>query len=101
MQGENGGDLYVVVHIRPHAYFKRDGQNIILDVPLTVSEAALGCKVDVPTLEGTVTITVPAGTSSGQRLRIRGMGLPAAGSTGKGDQYCEIKIVTIMWRDEK
>ncbi len=87
-QGENGGDLYVVVHIRPHPYFKRDGQNIILDVPLTVSEAALGCKVDVPTLEGTVTITVPAGTSSGQRLRVRGMGLPASGSTTKGDQYC-------------
>lgn len=92
-QGENGGDLYVVVHIRPHAYFKRDGQNIILDVPLTVSEAALGCKVDVPTLEGTVTITVPSGTSSGQRLRVRGMGLPASGSTAKGDQYCEMKIV--------
>jgi len=92
-QGENGGDLYVVVHVRPHPYFKRDGQNIILDVPLTVSEAGLGCKVDVPTLEGTVTITVPAGTSSGQRLRVRGMGLPTSGSTTKGDQYCEIKIV--------
>lgn len=90
-QGENGGDLYVVVHIRPHPYFKRDGQNIILDVPLSVSEAALGCKVDVPTLEGTVTITVPAGTSSGQRLRVRGMGLPAP--SGKGDQYCEMKII--------
>lgn len=90
-QGENGGDLYVVVHVKSHAYFKRDGQNIILDVPLTVSEAGLGCKVDVPTLEGTVTITVPAGTSSGQRLRIRGMGLP--GAAGKGDQFCEIKIM--------
>ena len=90
-QGENGGDLYVVVHIKPHAYFKRDGQNIILDVPLTVSEAGLGCKLDVPTLDGTVTITIPAGTSSGQRLRVRGMGLPA--TAGKGDQYCEMKIV--------
>lgn len=90
-QGENGGDLFVIVHIQPHAYFKRDGQNIILDVPLTIREAGLGCKVDVPTLDGTVTITVPAGTSSGQRLRIRGMGL--AGSQGKGDQYCEIKIM--------
>ncbi|HMP17999.1 MAG TPA: J domain-containing protein, partial [Gemmatales bacterium] len=90
-QGENGGDLYVKVNARPHPYFRRDGQNIILDVPLTVSEAGLGCKVDVPTLEGTVTITVPPGTSSGQRLRIRGMGLP--GSAGKGDQFCEIKIM--------
>lgn len=90
-QGENGGDLYVIVHIRPHAYFQREGQNIVLDVPLTVAEAALGCKVDVPTLKGTVTITIPAGTSSGQRLRIRGMGLP--GPSGKGDQFCETKIV--------
>lgn len=90
-QGENGGDLYVIVHVRPHAYFRRDGQNIIVDVPLTVAEAGLGSKIDVPTLEGTVTITVPAGTSSGQRLRIRGMGLP--GPSGKGDQFCEIKIV--------
>lgn len=90
-QGENGGDLFVIVHIRPHDYFRRDGQNIILDVPLSVAEAGLGCKIDVPTLDGTVTITVPAGTSSGQRLRIRGMGLPAA--SGKGDQYCEMKIV--------
>lgn len=90
-QGENGGDLYVVVNIKPHPYFRRDNQDIILDMPLTVSEAALGCKVDVPTLEGIVTITVPAGTSSGQRLRIRGMGLPS--SSGKGDQYCEIRIV--------
>lgn len=90
-QGENGGDLYVVVHVKPHAYFQRDGQNIVLDVPLTISEAGLGCKVDVPTLEGTVTITVPPGTSSGQRLRIRGMGLPD--KAGKGDQFCEIKIM--------
>lgn len=90
-QGENGGDLYVTVHIRPHDYFRRDGQNIILDVPLTVTEAGLGCKVDVPTLEGTVTITIPPGTSSGQRLRIRGMGL--AGKEGRGDQFCEVKIV--------
>lgn len=90
-QGDNGGDLYVVVHSRPHAYFRRDGHNIILEVPLTVSEAGLGTKVDVPTLDGTVMITIPPGTSSGQRLRIRGMGLP--GKDGRGDQFCEVKIV--------
>lgn len=90
-QGGDGGDLYVVVRIQPHAYFRREENNIILDVPLTLSEAALGCKVDVPTLSGTVTITIPAGSSSGQRLRIRGMGLPSSG--GKGDQFCEVKII--------
>jgi DnaJ-class molecular chaperone len=90
-QGVHGGDFYVTVRIRPHAYFRREGQDIILDVPLTVAEAGLGAKVDVPTLSGTVTITVPPGTSSGQRLRIRGMGLPSGAE--KGDQFCEIKIV--------
>src|SRR5688572_17553752 len=84
-QGEAGGDLYVTVRIRPHRYFRREGLNIILDVPLSVTEAGLGAKVDVPTLSGMVTITIPPGTSSGQRLRIKGMGLPAG--SDKGDQF--------------
>jgi len=91
-QGIHGGDFYVTIHIRPHKFFRREGQNLILDVPLTLAEAGLGAKVDVPTLSGTVTITVPPGTSSGQRLRIRGMGLPSSGGE-KGDQFCEVKIV--------
>jgi DnaJ-class molecular chaperone len=90
-QGSGGGDLYVIVRILPHPYFRRENSNIVLEVPLTAAEAALGCKVDVPTLQGAVTITIPPGTSSGQRLRIRGMGLPSPG--GKGDQFCEAKIV--------
>jgi curved DNA-binding protein len=98
-QGAHGGDLYVTVRIRPHKFFRREGQNIILDVPLTVAEAALGAKVDVPTLAGTVTITVPPGTSSHQRLRIRGMGLPSGSE--KGDQFCEIKIVLPKHPDDR
>jgi curved DNA-binding protein len=98
-QGKAGGDLYVTIRIRPHKYFRREGHNIILEVPLTVSEAGMGMKVDVPTLSGTVTLTIPPGTSSHQRLRIRGMGLPAG--AGKGDQYCEIKIVMPKTVDDR
>jgi curved DNA-binding protein len=98
-QGVAGGDLYVIVHVRPHPYFHREGQDIILEVPLTVTEAGVGCKVDVPTLAGTVSLTIPGGASSGQRLRIRGLGLPS--SAGKGDQYCEVKIVLPKTLDAK
>jgi curved DNA-binding protein len=92
-QGFGGGDLYVKVHIRPHPYFRREGQDILLEVPISVTEAILGCKVDVPSIDGTVTVAIPPGTSSHQRLRLRGRGLPKPGGNGKGDQYVEVKII--------
>jgi len=95
-QGPGGGDLIIVVHVEPHPYFKREGHNIVLEVPLSVSEAVLGTKVDVPTLDGTqVTVKVPAGTSSGARLRLRGKGIAG------GDQYIEIKIATPKVHDSR
>jgi molecular chaperone DnaJ len=95
-QGEAGpsgqaGDLYVMVRVAPHPYFKRQDHDIVLDLPVTVSEAALGAKIDVPTIDGTVTLTVPPGTSSGQRLRIRNHGIHKPGG-GRGDQYVELRI---------
>jgi DnaJ-class molecular chaperone len=87
-QGPGGADLYVKVHVEPHPYFRREGNNVILDVPLSVSEAILGTRVDVPTLDGTrLTVKVPPGTSSGARLRLRGKGIAG------GDQYIEVKVV--------
>jgi DnaJ-class molecular chaperone len=100
-QGQAGGDLYVRVHIRPHPYLRREGQDLILDLPISVAEAILGTKVDVPTLEGAVTLTVPPGTSSGQRLRIRGRGLPSPGGGPPGDQYVEIKVMVPRGIDEE
>jgi DnaJ-class molecular chaperone len=86
-QGPGGGDLFVRVKIEPHPYFRREGNNIILEAPVSISEAVLGAKVDVPTLDGThLTVTVPAGTSSGARLRLRGKGVAG------GDQFIEIKV---------
>ena len=73
--GGNGGppgDLYLVCSVRPHRLLRREGDDLHVEVPVTVSEAALGAKVDVPTIDGTITLTVPPGTSGGAKLRLRG-----------------------------
>ena len=104
-QGEAGpsgqaGDLYIIARVTPHPYFRRQESDIILDVPVTPAEAGLGTKIDVPTLDGTVTMTVPPGSSTGQRLRIRGRGIAKPGGT-RGDQYVEINIVLPPKMDEE
>jgi molecular chaperone DnaJ len=83
--GANGGpagDLYVVVHVQPHALFGRNGNNLTLRVPVTFAEAALGADVRVPTLDGQVTVRVPPGTPSGKVMRVRGKGIPNGKGTG-------------------
>jgi DnaJ-class molecular chaperone len=100
-QGVDGGDLLVKVHIQPHPYYRREGQDIIVEVPVTISEAVLGAKVDVPSLEGAVTLTIPPGTSSGQRLRLKGRGLPSPSGGARGDQYVEVKVVVPRQVDDK
>jgi DnaJ-class molecular chaperone len=97
-EGEPGdgspGDLLVTVRVAPHPWFRREGNDILLDVPVTVSEAALGAKVDVPTLsEGRVTLTIPAGTSSGTRIRMRGLGIQDQKTKARGDQFVIVKVV--------
>jgi DnaJ-class molecular chaperone len=95
-QGPGGGDLFIKLHIEPHPYFQREGNNIILEAPLSLTEAVLGTKLDVPTLDGShLTVKVPAGTSSGSRLRLRGKGING------GDQLIEIKIVVPKVEDSR
>ncbi len=95
-QAPGGGDLIVKLRVQPHPYFKREGNDVILEVPLSLPEAVLGAKVDVPTLSGEkLTVKVPPGTSSGARLRLRGRGVSG------GDQYCEIKVVVPSGADER
>lgn len=92
--GGPAGDLLLTVQIEPHPYFKRDGNDLLVDVPLTPAEAVLGAKVDVPTLsEGTVVLSIPPGTSSGAKLRLRGKGLTDRQTKQTGDQYVVVKIV--------
>lgn len=87
-QGPGGGDLLVKLKIDQHPYFRREGNDVIVEAPITVAEAVLGAKIDVPTLDGSLlTVKVPPGTSSGARLRLRGKGIK------DGDEYVQIKIV--------
>lgn len=91
-RGGTTGDLMLEVRVAEHPWFRRDGLDVLLEVPVTIAEAALGASVDVPLLRGSVTLKVPPGTSSGQRLRVRGKGV--AGQAGAhGDFYAVIAIV--------
>jgi len=86
------GDLFVVVHVRPHAIFGRKGKNLIVRVPITFAEAALGAQVKVPTLENAVTVKVPAGTESGKTVKVRGRGI-ATGKGSPGDLLVAFDVV--------
>jgi len=91
--GAHPGDLYITLEVTPHAYFKRDGTLISLKVPITVAEATLGAKIDVPTLDGHSTIRIPPGTKSGQKFRLRQAGVPQTGGKARGDEVVEVTIV--------
>lgn len=103
--GTNGGpagDLLVHVQVAQHPYFRREGDNVVIDVPVTITEAALGAKLDVPTLtEGTVTLTLPGGTSSGAKLRLKGKGFQNPKSGRHGDQFVVIKILAPKQLDDR
>ncbi|MEO0852341.1 MAG: J domain-containing protein [Cyanobacteria bacterium J06648_11] len=85
------GDLYLKIQIKPHSFFRLEGADVYCNVPVTPSEAVLRAKVDVPTLDGTVKLTLPAGVQSGQKLRLGGKGFPK-GKGQRGDQYAIIQI---------
>jgi curved DNA-binding protein len=94
--GEKGaphGDLIIQIGVENHPYFTRDGRNLTIEVPVSVSEAVLGVRIDVPTLDGLRSLAVPAGASSGLKLRLRGQGLPAAGEKPEGDLFVILKVV--------
>jgi DnaJ-class molecular chaperone len=96
-QGETGGqagapgDILITVRVAPHPHFQRQGRDLIAKVPLTLKEAVFGCRVDVPTPKGVVTLTIPPNTSGGKRLRIKGHGVQTA--KGVGDLFAEVQIV--------
>src|SRR5689334_9709626 len=101
-QGGPAGDLYVIIRIEPHSVYRRDGDDIYITVPVTATEAALGAKVEVPTIDGRALLRIPPGTQCGQKLRLREKGVPSATREGKrGDEIVEVKITVPMPRDEK
>jgi DnaJ-class molecular chaperone len=89
--GGPAGDLLVTVRVGPHPHFRREGLDLVVEVPVTFAEAALGAKVDVPTPHGTITMTIPPGTSSGRKIRARGYGIRTKGGD-RGDLYAEILV---------
>lgn len=95
--GTNGGgygDLYVYIFIKQHKFFKRQGNDVIVEVPVSFVEAALGGTVQVPTLDGPVDMKVPAGTQSGKIMRLRNRGIPFLRGSGRGDEHVVVKVLT-------
>ncbi len=90
--GGMSGDLYVRVHVKPLKGFERDGFDVFTENEISYSQAVLGGKIEVETLEGPVKLVVPEGTESGQLIRLRGKGIPHIGNGGRGDQYVKVKI---------
>ncbi|HLE70082.1 MAG TPA: J domain-containing protein [Vicinamibacteria bacterium] len=95
------GDLYVDVHVQSHPLFSRQGDNLFCTVALSFAEAALGARIEVPTPDGPVTLRVPAGVQSGQKLRISGRGAPSRRADARGDLFIVVKVVTPTVYDDR
>ena len=91
-EGE-AGDALVEVRVRPHRDFERQGNDILLELPITIDEAVLGARIEVPTVSGRVHLTIPKGTSSGQVLRLKGKGVRSGPAGTAGDQLVKVRIV--------
>lgn len=99
--GAPAGDLYLLVEVRPHPFFERRGNDLYTKVPVTVSEATLGAKVEVPTIDGRSLVRIPPATNSGSTLRLREKGVPSARNGARGDQYVEIQVIVPKPTDER
>lgn len=100
-RGGPPGDLFITIEVDPHPFYKREGVNIYVKIPIAVYEATLGSKIEVPTLYGRTTIKIPPGTKSGQKFRLREKGAPFPGKKARGDQFVEVSIVPPPFNDER
>ncbi len=95
--GENGGtygDLFIIINVKPHDFFERDGDDIYCEIPITFMQAALGDDIEVPTIDGKVRLKIPEGTQTGKLFRIKGKGAPRLRGYGVGDQFVKTTVVT-------
>ena len=104
--GANGGppgDLYVIIKVRDHPIFEREGDNLFCTVPINVAQAALGAEVDLLTFDGLQTVKIPEGTQSGQRVKLRGLGVPRLQASGRGDLFVlvDVKVPSKLTREQK
>ncbi|EDP63457.1 putative DnaJ/CbpA-type protein [alpha proteobacterium BAL199] len=91
--GKSAGDAYLELQVEAHSFYRRDGQDIHIDLPVTLKEAVLGASVTVPTIHGNVSLKIPKGANTGQQLRLRGKGVPDIGATPAGDQYVTLSVM--------
>ena len=103
VNGGPNGDIYIEFYVKPHPIFNREGNDIYLELPITMPEAALGCKKEVPTLHGNIKLSIPAGSQSNDKHRLRGKGVENVNGYGKGDMYIILKVKTPekLTRDQK
>jgi molecular chaperone DnaJ len=94
VNGGPAGDLYVKIHLQEHEFFKRDEYDVLCEVPISFSQAALGCEIEVPTLGGRVSMKIPDGTQAGQKMKLRNKGIAKLGGYGFGDQIITIHVET-------
>ena len=102
--GYNGGpngDIYIEFNVKEHPYFERKGNDIYIDLPLTITEAVLGCKKEVPTLNGSVVLDIDAGSQSGEQLRMKGKGVKSPSSSKRGDMYVVLDVIIPNKLDKK
>ncbi|MEA4813745.1 MAG: molecular chaperone DnaJ [Oscillospiraceae bacterium] len=92
--GGGAGDLHITVTVRPHEIFRREGNSVLCEAPITFAQAALGAEMEIPTIDGKVKYDIPEGTQSGTTFRLRGKGIPNLGGKGRGDQYVTVFVET-------
>ncbi|HBA37568.1 MAG TPA: molecular chaperone DnaJ [Firmicutes bacterium] len=93
LNGGPNGDVYLEFRVKDHPIFERDDNDIILELPITITEAVLGCKKEIPTINGSVVLEISSGTQNGDKLKLRGKGIPGTNAFNKGDMYVIIKVV--------
>jgi molecular chaperone DnaJ len=99
--GGPAGDLYITIRVEPHALFTREGDDVHISIPVSVTEAGLGAKIEVPTVDGRALLKIPQGTQNGQKFRLREKGVFSARKNVRGDQIVEISIQAPDIRDDK
>ncbi len=100
-RGGPPGDLYIVLHVKPHKFFDREGNDVFCEVPITFVQAALGTEIDVPTLDGAVKMKIPEGTQTSTVFRLKGHGIPYRRGSGRGDQHVRVVVATPTKLTEK
>jgi len=103
VQGGPPGDLYVFLKVKPHAFFERQEHNLHCTIPINIAQAALGCEIDVPTLQDSQKLKIPEGTQNGAQFRLRGKGVPILNSSGRGDilVHIQVKMPTRLNREQR